>query len=84
MDIETVGKDIFDCAYAIHTRFGSGLLEKAYRVILAAELRWLGHKINSKPKLCELCELCARHTIRFHNILQIFAWRLASDDGKRV
>ena len=24
MDIETVGKDILDCAYAIHTRFGSG------------------------------------------------------------
>ena len=34
MDIESIGKDILDCAYAIHTRFGSGLLEKAYRVIL--------------------------------------------------
>ena len=28
MDIESIGKDILDCAYAIHTRFGSGLLEK--------------------------------------------------------
>ena len=64
MDIEAVGKGILDCAYAIHTRFGSGLLEKAYRVILAAELRWLGHKMNFKPKLCELGELCARHMIR--------------------
>ena len=23
MDIESIGKDILDCAYAIHTRFGS-------------------------------------------------------------
>ena len=28
MDIETIGKDVLDCAYAIHSRFGSGLLEK--------------------------------------------------------
>ena len=57
MDVEAVGKDILDCAYAIHTRFGSGLLEKAYRVIPSTELGRLGHMINSKP------ELCARHMI---------------------
>ena len=39
MDIGVIGKDILDCAYAIHSRFGSGLLEKAYRVILVTELR---------------------------------------------
>ena len=38
MDIEAVGKGILDCAYAIHTRFGSGLLEKAYRVSLRIKL----------------------------------------------
>ena len=38
MDIEAVGKDIFDCAYAIHTRFCSGLLEKAYRVSMRIKL----------------------------------------------
>ena len=38
MDIEVIGKDILDCAYAIHSRFGSGLLEKANRVILVTEL----------------------------------------------
>ena len=51
MDIETVGKDILDCAYAIHSRFGSGLLEKAYRVILVAELRRLGHNVEEE-KVC--------------------------------
>ena len=51
MDIEAVGKDILDCAYAIHSRFGSGLLEKAYRVILVTELRRLGHKVEEE-KVC--------------------------------
>ena len=51
MDIEFIGKDILDCAYAIHSRFGSGLLEKAYRVILATELRRLGHEVEEE-KVC--------------------------------
>ena len=51
MDIEEIEKDILDCSYAIHTRFGSGLLEKAYRVILATELRRLGHKVEEE-KVC--------------------------------
>ena len=38
MDIEAVGKGILDCAYAIHKRVGSGLLEKAYRVSLRIKL----------------------------------------------
>ena len=38
MDIEAVGKGILDCAYAIHARFGSGLLEKAYRVSMRIKL----------------------------------------------
>ena len=53
MDIEKTGKDILDSAFAIHTQFGSGLLEKAYRVILAAELRRLGH-IVEEEKTCGL------------------------------
>ena len=51
MDIESIGKDILDCAYAIHIRFGSGLLEKAYRVILATELKRLGHKVEEERLL---------------------------------
>ena len=48
MDIEKTGKDILDSAFAIHSRFGSGLLEKAYRIFLAAELRRLGHSVEEE------------------------------------
>ncbi|MCR5839590.1 MAG: GxxExxY protein [Kiritimatiellae bacterium] len=48
MDIEKIGKDVLDSAFAIHSRFGSGLLEKAYRIFLAAELRRLGHTIEEE------------------------------------
>jgi len=47
-DIEQIGKEVLDTAFAIHTRFGSGLLEKAYRVILATELRRKGHKVEEE------------------------------------
>ena len=48
MDIEKIGKDVLDSAFAIHSRFGSGLLEKAYRIFLAAELRRLGHSVEDE------------------------------------
>ena len=48
MQIEETGREILDTAYAIHTQFGSGLLEKAYRVILAAELRKRGHVVEEE------------------------------------
>ena len=48
MDIEKTGKDVLDSAFAIHSRFGSGLLEKAYRIFLAAELRRLGHSVEEE------------------------------------
>ena len=48
MDIEKIGKDVLDSAFAIHSRFGSGLLEKAYRIFLAAELRRLGHYVEEE------------------------------------
>ena len=51
MDIEKAGKDILDAAFAIHSRFGSGLLEKAYRIVLASELRRLGHEVEEE-KCC--------------------------------
>ena len=53
MEIEQTGKDILDAAFAIHSQFGSGLLEKAYRVILAEELRRVGH-IVEEEKACGL------------------------------
>ena len=51
IDVESVGKDVLDVAFAIHSKFGSGLLEKAYRVILASELRKLGHVVEEE-KCC--------------------------------
>ena len=48
MDIEKIGKDILDSAFALHSRFGSGLLEKAYRIFLSAELRRLGHCVEEE------------------------------------
>ena len=48
MDIEKIGKDILDAAFAIHSRFGSGLLEKAYRIILSTELRRMGHVVEEE------------------------------------
>jgi len=48
MDIEKTGKDILDAAFAIHSRFGSGLLEKAYRIILSTELRRMGHVVEEE------------------------------------
>ena len=48
MDIEKIGKDVLDSAFAIHSRFGSGLLEKAYHIFLAAELRRLGHSVEEE------------------------------------
>ena len=51
MDIEKTGKDILDAAFAIHSKFGNGLLEKAYRIVLATELRRLGHTVEEE-KVC--------------------------------
>ena len=48
MDVEKIGKDILDAAFAIHSRFGSGLLEKAYRIILSTELRRMGHVVEEE------------------------------------
>lgn len=51
MEIEAIGKDILDSAFAIHSQFGSGLLEKAYRIVLASELRRIGHDVEEE-KCC--------------------------------
>ncbi len=41
--IEGIGKDVLDTAFAIHSRFGCGMLEKAYRVVMAGLCRQLRH-----------------------------------------
>ena len=64
MEIEQTGKDILDVAFAIHSQFGSGLLEKAYRVILAEELRRGGH-IVEEEKTCGLAFNGTRYENKF-------------------
>ena len=59
MEIEKIGKDILDAAFVIHSRLGSGLLEKAYRIILASELRKIGHVVEEE-RSC---------TLKFNGIL---------------
>lgn len=45
-----VAKTIVDAAYHIHSRFGPGLLESAYQVMLAHELRKRGLRVEcEKP-----------------------------------
>ena len=66
MDIEKIGKDILDTAFAIHTQFGSGLLEKAYRIILAAELRRLGHVVEEE-RICGL----TFNGIKYENMFRV-------------
>ena len=50
-EVEKTGKEILDTSFAIHSHFGSGLLEKAYRIVLATELRKRGH-IVEEEKSC--------------------------------
>ena len=45
-EVEAVATAIVDAAYKIHKRFGPGLLESAYRVCLAHELRTRGFTVQ--------------------------------------
>ena len=45
-----ITKDILDSSIKIHKKFGPGMLESAYEVILDAELKRRGHKVErQKP-----------------------------------
>jgi GxxExxY protein len=46
MDIEAAGKEIVDAALKVHRALGPGLLESAYQVCLAYELRERGLKVE--------------------------------------
>lgn len=50
MHINEITREIIDSAYKVHTALGPGLLESAYKAILAYELRKKGLKvIEEKP-----------------------------------
>ena len=48
MELNDISGDIVDAAVAIHRRFGPGLLESAYELVLVAELRRRGHRVESQ------------------------------------
>jgi GxxExxY protein len=45
-EIERVATAIVDAAFRVHTRLGPGLLESAYRAIMAYELRKRGFEVR--------------------------------------
>ncbi len=46
MDLETLGKELVDSAYKVHTELGPGLLESVYEVSLSYELARRGFKVQ--------------------------------------
>lgn len=48
MEINQITHEILDSAYKVHTALGPGLLESAYRVCLAYELRKKGLKVEEE------------------------------------
>ena len=43
-----ISRIVLDCAYKVHTKLGSGLLEKVYRECLAYELTKCGLEVKRK------------------------------------
>ena len=41
-----ISRIVLDCAFKVHTKLGSGLLEKVYRECLAYELQKFGLKVE--------------------------------------
>ena len=48
---EQIGKDVVDCAIAVHTTLGPGLLESAYEACLAYELQLRNYQIERQKSL---------------------------------
>ena len=46
--LNEISADIVDAAIGIHRRFGPGMLESAYELILVAELKHRGHVVRSQ------------------------------------
>lgn len=43
-----ISRIVLDCAFKVHTKLGSGLLEKVYRECLAYELQKCGLKVEQE------------------------------------
>lgn len=51
MNENEISKIILDCAFKVHTKLGSGLLEKVYRQSLAFELSKAGLKVEQEVSI---------------------------------
>lgn len=51
MERDQITHEIIDSAYKVHTKLGPGLLESAYRICLAYELRKKGLKVEEEKPL---------------------------------
>lgn len=47
-DLNAITADIIDAAIGIHQKFGPGLLESAYELVLVAELKRRGHVVRNQ------------------------------------
>ena len=48
MDLNEISADIVDAALGIHKKFGPGLLESVYELVLVSELKRRGHEVKSQ------------------------------------
>jgi GxxExxY protein len=51
MNENEIAKEVVDAAYKIHTRFGPGLLESAYQVVLKYELEKRGLRVEAEKAI---------------------------------
>ncbi len=51
MEINEITQQILDCSFKIHTKLGSGLLEKVYRECLAYELKMAGLQVEQEKPM---------------------------------
>jgi GxxExxY protein len=47
-EINQITREVVDAAFGVHSRFGPGLLESAYRLILVADLRRRGLRVEQE------------------------------------
>ncbi|MGL5837350.1 MAG: GxxExxY protein [Sphingorhabdus sp.] len=65
-DIEKIISDVIDCGFAIHNRFGPGLLESAYELLLIQMLMKRGYVVERQKAIA----------LRFDNIVIEEAYRV--------
>lgn len=65
-DVDAVARGIVDAAFKVHTELGAGLLESAYELCLAHELRKRGYIVRTQvtlPIVYDGCEIDAGYRI---------------------